>query len=102
MPQQPLPWYKREVFHYLRERTFAESEERRRVKGSLLLLCSLSLCSLSLYLLFSTALTTDWSKGSGEDNGGGYYCYLLPSCVPATIIFVIANWFSLKFFRHNN
>jgi hypothetical protein len=106
---RPLPWYKREVIHFVRNKNAAANEERHRVIGYFILLCSLSLCSLSLYLLIDAAVTTDWTRRSGDDDegrgrggGGAYYCYLLPALLPATIAFVIANWFSLKYFRHNN
>lgn len=29
-----------------------------------------------------------------------YYCFLVPLLIPASLIFIYANWVSVKFFRH--
>lgn len=31
-----------------------------------------------------------------------YYCLLLPLTLPATVVAVTLNWFSLKLFKHNS
>jgi H+/Cl- antiporter ClcA len=30
-----------------------------------------------------------------------YYCWLIPTTIPVTYLFIYLNWMSLKFFRHN-
>ena len=30
-----------------------------------------------------------------------YYCLLIVMMIPTTVLFVYANWVSMKFFRHN-
>ena len=92
LPKESVPWYKREVFRVLREESSGYDQERTKIVGYLILFLVWSFCFSSLCFIFFSL----WEWGTG------YYCFVIPATIPATIVFIFLNWFCLKFFRHNN
>ena len=70
--------------------------------GYLLMVGSFLFCAGSLYTIVLSKVLPDFDNlfldAIKHDH---YYCYLIPACIPVTMIFIYFNWLSLKFFRHN-
>lgn len=72
------------------------------VWGCLLLLASFCFFVLSIYaMLVSEHMPDTGIELVDAIKRDQYYCYLVPFTLPVFVIFVVSNWVSLKFFRHN-
>lgn len=96
-----------QAVHYVMAGRRREADEARREAlvvpmGCLLMVAMAVLLGASMYAIVVSKLLPDtgvWLLDAVKHDH--YYCYLLPACIPATMLFIYINWLSLKFFRHN-
>jgi len=70
--------------------------------GYVILICTVcSFVAFSYATIISKVLPETGYKFLDGIKYDHYYCWLIPTMIPVTYLFIYLNWMSLKFFRHN-
>jgi hypothetical protein len=81
-----------------------EEAERSQtdLMGYLFLFFLWATCGVWFVFFFRSEISAWMNEDYYDISRESYYSFLTAAMIPATIFFIIVNWVSLKFFRHNN